>query len=199
MRQCIKSLMLVVVLLTFLLNARCKLIFFFYCWCFAILWHPFMQHKLLIFWHSALFHPQHSSAYLWSRSCQCNGTQYFWMCKGNFYLQLVYMPCFLICFLMLRHYYHTLYYEDCYLLQLLKSIFFFWATVSAFTICSPLLSMLQSCSLPSSHHQCFLTHPTSYCLYLCLSLHDLNSQASSHLLLSLRLSLSLARCSCVEL
>lgn len=55
------------------------------------------------------------------------------------------------------------------------------------------------CSLPSSHHRCFLTHPTSYCLYLGLSLHDLNSQASSHLLLSLRLFLSLARCSYVEL
>lgn len=59
--------------------------------------------------------------------------------------------------------------------------------------------MLGSCFLPSSHHQCFLTRPPSCCLYLCLSLHDLNSQASSHLLVSLRLSASLARCSRVAL
>lgn len=63
----------------------------------------------------------------------------------------------------------------------------------------PLLLMLARCFLPSSHDQCFLIRPTSHCLYLCLSLHDLNSEASSHLLLSLHLSASLARWSFVEL
>lgn len=50
-----------------------------------------------------------------------------------------------------------------------------------------------------SHDQCLLTHPTSHCLYLCLSLHDLHSQAGSHLLLCLNLSAPLARWSFVEL
>lgn len=37
------------------------------------------------------------------------------------------------------------------------------------------------CKVPV-HHHCSLTCSTPYCHYLCLSLHDLNSQASSHLL-----------------
>ena len=47
--------------------------------------------------------------------------------------------------------------------------------------------------------QGFLTCPTSCSLYPCLSLHDLNSQASSQLLPSLRLFPCLARCSRVGL
>lgn len=52
---------------------------------------------------------------------------------------------------------------------------------------------------PCSQDGCFLTCLTSHCLYLCLSLRDLNTQAGSHLLLPFHRYASPARWSSVGL